>query len=170
MTTVRSIVAGIFLFSLTPIQTVAEEKKENQLPDKAKTILEKAEKFELFSLDPESFGFNKKVPGSFHGWKILGNTTLEEAKLRKEIVESLKEGISKQKGAPKKCFDPRHGIRASVDGKSVDILICFECGWIYVYYDQDEQHSEVVHTTGKPQETFDRILKDAKVLLPKPAR
>jgi len=38
-------------------------------------------------------------------------------------------------GEPMRCFIPRHGFRFSGAAKSCEILICFECLWIYFYYE-----------------------------------
>ena|SRR5260370_6484365 len=153
---------------LTTFYACAAEEKENRLPADAKTILEKAEQFELFSLDPSVEGMKDK--GGFHGWKVLGKTVVKEAEVRKKILADLDKGISDSDGNGAKCFDPRHGIRAKRDGKIVDLVICFECGWIYVFRDDKAERQGVAVTTGKPQAGFDKVLKDAEVPLPKPAR
>jgi len=77
--------------------------------------------------------------------------------------------FAKSDGNGAKCFDPRHGIRATAKGKTVDLVICFECNWVYVYYDNDENRQHVAVTTREPQAVLDKTLKDAGVPLPKPA-
>jgi hypothetical protein len=72
--------------------------------------------------------------------------------------------MAESKGGAK-CFLPRHGIRVTADGKTIDLVICFECSWIYIYYgDKDGPH---VTTSGGPQPAFDKVLKDNGVPLPK---
>jgi len=146
---------------------VAGDPKAHQLPDKAKAILDRAEQLELFSLDPELD--RKAGKDGFHGWKVLGQTVVKDAPARKQVVGSLYNGIAENTGNGAKCFDPRHGVRATVEGKTVDLVICFECSWVYVYYDREGDRQGVAITTGKPQAVFDKVLKDAGVPLPKQA-
>jgi hypothetical protein len=99
-------------------------------------------------------------------WK----TVVKKAAVRKQILAHLDKGISDSDGNGAKCFDPRHGIRAKRDGKTVDLVICIECGWIYVFRDEKAERQGVAITTGKPQTSFDEVLKEAEVPLAKPAR
>src|SRR4051794_15414972 len=91
----------------------AEEFPENPhaVPTDAKAILEKAEKIELFSLDSDE---TKKVTkDGFHGWTVLGKTTVEKADARKELAAAFVKGVAEYKQNGAKCFEPRHGIRAT---------------------------------------------------------
>jgi hypothetical protein len=148
---------------LTAIGAAAAEKRKNELPAKVKAILDKAEQFELLSLDPNSDRPNAK--DHFHGWYVLGKTIVKKAETRKQILDALEKGIS-DRGRAAKCFEPRHGIRATSSGKTVDLVICFECGQVYHYFG-DEAKGTTLFTTSKPQATLDGVLKDAKVPLPK---
>jgi len=136
----------------------AEEKEKNRLPDVLKTVLEKATELEIYSVDPAP-----SKDGEFHGFKILGKTTIKDADKRKELLTKIDAGLANSKGGAK-CFDPRHGIRAVHDGKTVDLVICFACSWVYVYSDQEKR--EVVLETGSDaQELLNKILTDAGVKL-----
>ena len=72
--------------------------------------------------------------------------------MQKQLLDALYKGIADSDGNGAKCFDPRHGIRASVDGKTVDLVICFECSWVYVFYDKDENRRGVAVTTERPRQ------------------
>ena len=64
----------------------------------------------------------------------------------------------------------RHGLRAKLDGKTVDLAICFECLHIKVYANDTEREQPIL-VSGSPEPVFDKILKDAKVkLADKPAK
>src|SRR5262249_25736189 len=136
MTWFRTAVLVAFATLLTSVCAWTGDKKENRLSAETKAILEKAEHFELLSLDPAVEGV--KGEEGFHGWKILGKTAVKDAAVRKQIVTALDKGIAESDGNGAKCFDPRHGIRAQHDGKTVDLVICFECGWIYVFHGDKE--------------------------------
>jgi hypothetical protein len=127
-----------------------------------KEILEKADTFELYSLDPGP----RKVAGGFHGWKVLGKTPVKDAAARKRILAAVYKGLADSDGTVANCFNPRHGIRATHKGKTVDLVICFECLQVQ-FHAGKEQATEL--TTASPQPTLDKVLKDAGVPLAKKA-
>jgi hypothetical protein len=138
---------------------------EQALWEKAKAILTKADKVELYSVDPVPPKQDEKPKDEFRGWNSYGKTELKTAELRKKVLEVAQAG---KPGYGAKCFDPRHGIRATADGKSVDLVICFECSWVHVF---PGDGNEVVRLTiGDHQEVLDGILKDANVTLAPPRR
>ncbi|VTR91989.1 Uncharacterized protein OS=Pirellula staleyi (strain ATCC 27377 / DSM 6068 / ICPB 4128) GN=Psta_0497 PE=4 SV=1 [Gemmata massiliana] len=149
----------VFAFgSLAP----AEDKKENKLPEAVQTALEKAESLELYSLNGET-----NVRDGWHNTKVLGQTTVkgdDAKKIAAAVVKSVGEG---RVGA--KCFIPRHGVRVTHDGKTYDLVICFECRWVYVYTDKNENPQRVTTSTSA-QELLNQILSDAKVPLAKPEK
>jgi hypothetical protein len=139
----------------------ADKEKSNKIPDKARAILEKAEQIELLSIDPERPKENPK--DDFHGWKVLGKTVVKDAEVRKKLVAAFQKGVEENKGEAALCFNPRHGIRASHDGKTADFLICFECFHGHTYV--GEKEIEGFLTTDSPEAVFDKVLKDAMVPL-----
>jgi hypothetical protein len=125
-------------------------------------MLEKAEQFELLSLDPERP--KEKPADAFHGWKVLGKTTAKDAETRKKLVAAFKKGVEDNDGAAAACFRPRHGIRVTHDGKTADFVICYECLFMQVFIGDKQEKG--LRTTGSPAATFNAVLKDAKVPLP----
>jgi len=140
----------------------AAARAENKIPDDVKAVLDKAEKFELISLDPGRDG--EKPKDGFHGWKVLGQTEVKDADTRKKLVAALEKGVKENDGRVAACFNPRHGIKATHDGKTVELVICFEClsisGWT------DGEPFSVL-TSRKAEETFNKTLTDRNVPLPK---
>ncbi|HVK07929.1 MAG TPA: hypothetical protein VM597_04035 [Gemmataceae bacterium] len=137
----------------------AEEK--NQIPDDLRAVLEKADKFELLSLSPERL--KEKPKDAFHGWKVLGQTTVTAAD-RDRLVPAFAKGVADNSGVVAACFNPRHGIRATRGGKTAEFVICFECFQVHAYRgDKKEDDSFLI--TASPQPTFDAVLKAAKVPL-----
>jgi hypothetical protein len=139
----------------------------SRVPEQAAAILEKADQIELYSLEPEPDARTAKDPkvNRFHDWVVLGKTVLKNARTRKQALDALDESVGT--GLKAKCFDPRHGIRASHGGKTVDVVICFECGHVYFYFDPGKED----HTKGSigkgTQPVLDAILKAANVPLAK---
>jgi hypothetical protein len=63
----------------------------------------------------------------------------------------------------------QHGIRAAAGGKTVDLVICFQCGWAYVYLDKEEKAVELI-IGAEQQPVLDKVLTDAKVALTPPPK
>src|SRR5947199_5846779 len=96
----------------------------------------------LYSLDGTfDFEGGKKPEGeAFHNYPVLGQLDVTSLKDRREIVNAVKQGIAEYKGQPAKCFWPRHGIRFTQRGKTIEYLICFECNQLTVYRDREPSH------------------------------
>jgi hypothetical protein len=140
---------------------LAEDKKlENKLPDAVAKALEKAEVFEVYSLDG---GTN--VKDGWHGAKVLGKATVKAAADRKSLASAVKKGVEDGTSGAR-CFIPRHGVSVKYDGKTYDLVICFECSWVYIYTEGADKPL-VLMTADSPQKTFNKILTDAKVPLAK---
>jgi hypothetical protein len=139
----------------------AKEKKAEVDPVAAVVA---ASEIELYSLDP-SFGGRQEE--GFHGWKILGKTTIKDAEPRKALAAAFKKGVEDNEGVVAGCFIPRHGIRVKYDGKTVDLVICFQC-YSFQHFVDDKQ-GKGGPMTPSPQPLFNKVLTDAKVPLPKPA-
>lgn len=136
-----------------------------KIPEPALTALEKGDKFELFSLDPTRT--TEKPPNNFHGWEILGSTKVDKADVRKKLVAALKKAAAENDGVAAGCFNPRHGIRVVHEGKTIDVVICFECYSASVYADDGRKEGFLI--TESAQATFNKVLTDAKIKLPKAA-
>jgi hypothetical protein len=155
----RCIAVALVVVALTgaPVRSA-----EGKIPAAVKTILEKADAYELFSLDPGSR--EEKPKDTFQDWKVLGKTRVDKAETRKQLVAALEKGITDNPDSVANCFEPRHGIRATHQGKTVDLVICFRCAQIQVFLDGKRVEPDIL--TWKTQEpVFDQVLKDAKVPL-----
>ncbi len=137
------------------------DEKVNTIPDKFRTVLEKAETLELLSIDP--IRPKEKSKDSFCGWNVLGRTTVKDAKTCKKLVAALKTGVEGYSGIATRCFEPRHAIRASYRGTTVDFLICFQCVQVAVYVEDKRVTS--FGTSQFPKSVFDGVLTEAKVPL-----
>src|ERR1700757_1521170 len=63
----------------------------NKLPSTAVAILQRADSFELLSLDPRL-----QIPPenrSFHGYRVLNRVTISEANTRQKLVSTLLQGM-----------------------------------------------------------------------------
>jgi hypothetical protein len=142
---------------------VAGSAPAGEFPADIKTALEKADTWELYSLDPQ---FHKDPPKeAFHGFGVLGKTTVKDAAARKKMLAAMEKGAKDNGGEVAACFNPRHGIRIKSGDKTLDLVICFECAQVKDFTGDKEGHGYL--TTRSPQPTLDKVLTDAKVPLPK---
>ena len=157
------------------------------LPKEVRSFLDTTETFSLLSLNPtkpvppeavatwamDSYPPSKRAAitnayksaatkETFHEYIVLGRADIRDAGQRRELLRALYKGIARSGGRMAACFNPRHGIHATRGGKTVDLLICFECSGIAVYADTETGAT----TSNYPQPTFDSALQRAGVLRP----
>ena len=148
-----------------PAGAAGDEKRENKLPDDVVAILTKAAELDLYSLSGNA---EKGDKDAWHGAKVLGKTTVKKEEDRKALVAAAKKAVE-EGGKPARCFIPRHGIRGTHDGKTVDLVICFECGWVYVYKDGEKVNPSLT-ISGSLQKPLNDALTAAKVPLDRPEK
>jgi hypothetical protein len=142
---------------LAPMVSIAGE-----LPAPLQAALEKGGEFHLFSIRPARV---EKTDGAihFHGWEVIGRTSIRDEEKRKKLVGVLKKGVEENQGIGAACFRPRHGIRITEAGKTTDFIICFECFQVQVMVDGLPQKAVLV--TRTPEPAFNEALKQAKLPL-----
>lgn len=119
----------------------------------------------LYSIDGRDFPPGKEpiTEEKFHRYPVLGKVEIKDPDKRKAIITALKKGISESgDGAMADCFWPRHAIKLTENGKTIDYVICFECSRIYIYSGGSIERKP---TTSKPQSVFNKHLQDANVPL-----
>jgi hypothetical protein len=133
----------------------------------AKDILQNADQIELLSLDPREGGGEhevKDVKDLFHDYRSLGSVKVTNGHDRKRLVAEIDSAIAAtHPGEEGACFEPRHGIRATAKGRTVTLVICFQCWNVHVYL--NDALIQNVATKSSPEEFLDRLLKDAGVPL-----
>jgi hypothetical protein len=150
--------AGIALICAL-LNSGADLKSDNQLAPSVLGALRGPGRLELLSLDPSEK--RQESTDRFHGWKILGQTTVRD---KGGVVKAIEKGVADWDGLVARCFRPRHGIRVQSGSSIVELVICFECGLILTYVNGD--WSESVYTLESAQPTLDSVLKKANVRLP----
>jgi len=120
-----------------PLEAPDFSPEKNVLPPEVEKVLRSGEQFTLLSLDPEypSKEDKERVAPSalFHKFRILGKVEIRDPVERATLVRALLAGMADANGMSASCFDPRHGISATLDGDIVDLVICFECLQIHAY-------------------------------------
>jgi hypothetical protein len=177
----RSLVCGITCAAILAFCSCGTNSaSRSKIPDDVNAALEKAESFELFSLDPDEIPADsadssesgpssaKKDEQRFQIWPALGSTTITDKAQREKLIAALQKGVAENDGMAAACFNPRHGIRVKHAGKVYDVVICFECMSASTYVDNVRRKGFLV--TRTPQPEFDAVLKAANVPLPKAAK
>ena len=143
-------------------------------PDGARQVLEQSPQLTLFSIIPgeedyDTVSNTKNLP-MFHSHWVLGQTAVSDPDAKAALLASLYDGFVsapnpnglKQIGTG--CFNPRHGIRAELDGQTVDLLVCFECMKFDGYFN-NHRFPKQRFVNSAPSETFNRVLTAANVPL-----
>src|SRR5690606_3076069 len=99
------------------VTTVAgcDGRGQRDIPAPAHEALAGADEYELLALDPADAA--NPPPDHFHGWRVLGRTSITDAATRKKLNDALRAGARAKDISPMACFDPRHGIRVTRDGR-----------------------------------------------------
>jgi hypothetical protein len=158
----KPLFAGLFAVAAVGLAAGPGRAADNKLPESALKVLQNATEFELYSID---FANEDKGKTGFHDMKVVGKTAVKDADVRKKLVSDFVKGTE---GTlyPAKCFNPRHGIRATHDGKTVDLVICFECAQFDVYGPDGDRSKRLLIGKG-PEPALDKVLRDAGVPKPK---
>jgi hypothetical protein len=137
---------------------------DSKIPEPARTALQKAEQFELFSLDPNPFGKRDDTSERFHGFKVLGKFEVKKAAVRRNLIAAFNASVKESDGKAFECFNPRHGLRIMHNGKPIDLLICFECKNVMSF--NEDGNITWFNATGSAQPVFDETLRKAGIQLP----
>jgi hypothetical protein len=160
-------IVAFFLFILAASAPSAAPLKQ-VWPEQVKDILSNTDELELISLDPSKEG-QYQVSNLF-GWRILGKTKYKRSEDSGKALLSAWEKAISNEGRGAKCFWPRHAIHAEHNNKTVDLLLCFECQWVYVYLDGKRTGWTKFRIDKSIEPQFDKLLKDANVPLAKKAK
>lgn len=162
---------------LAQLRRSVEELRD--LPAPLWDALQHADSYELFSIDPttiqsamsESSATNTPAssPTMLHGYLVLGSVSVTDAATRTELNDALLDAVRRWDGLVSACgFEPRHAIRLRRGGRTIDFLICFQCGDMCVYDDAsaDPKKSYARFVMRGAPPIFNQVLIDNHVPLP----
>jgi hypothetical protein len=135
----------------------------NDIPSTTLSAMQHADRYELLSLDPSRIR-TTPPPGNFHGWRVLGRTSIDDLATRQKLTNALRAGARENGSMAALCFKPRHGIHVVVHGSNVrDLVICFECLQVEVF--ENGQAAKGFLISDSPQPVFDDALRVAGIPL-----
>jgi hypothetical protein len=163
------LVAALFVNGSSKGQAGEYPREEQALSNQTRAILDKSEKFILYSLDPYPPYEETAENPRFHSHPILGQTEITDTKQKQELLAALYAAADEYRregfAAPfPSCFKPRHGIKAVAGTNWVELLICFECKQVEEYTSKGRG---VTMVGDNPARLFNRTLQKAKVPLSK---
>lgn len=121
-----------------PLRVPSVEQLRAAFPGDARRVLETSEKLTLLLVDPSEGDYDAPTGSGFYDHRVVGQAVVESS-AKPELLASFYDGLVPPGGSQNGlkqiafCFNPRHGIRAVLDGKTVDLMICFECRHFEVY-------------------------------------
>ncbi len=136
-------------------------REENVFSPAEQKVLNSAQQFTIFALNPGGRPTEgEEVAGEFHGFPILGQAEIRNPAERAALLHALYYGIDDSNGNAASCFDPRHGIRVTSNGETVDLVICFACLQVDVYFGNQ---SRQLLTSRLPQPVFNQAFRNANL-------
>ncbi len=104
-------------------------------PSDQRDVLEQAETITLYTLNPTPLrdGVLSPEKERFRNYGVLGRAEIKGEDGHRRLVEALYSGVRGEGAGPASCFNPRHGLRFVKGAETIDVLICFECTWVYIF-------------------------------------
>ena len=98
---------------------------------------------------------NSRAENYFHDQKIVGSVKISKEEAE-EILEQILLGLEEESSAWM-CFYPRHGFKVAFENSTVEFLICFQCGSLWIY---DDSGVDDFLTSTRADRFFHNILKE----------
>lgn len=143
-----------------------ENKIDKLLSKGDQEVFKKADNIEVLEIDGNSVNWVdfKKAENQilnekdrFHGYKVLSNKKVSAEADKQKLTETLLPSIGE--GMMARCFFPRHGLRATFNNNTVELLICFECGFVYAFNGKGYKYESISESL---QDSLDSFLEDSK--------
>lgn len=147
----------IFSFWLLSRQP-SNEQINKAFPSDSFKLFNDGKNITLYSLKP---GGQIESKEDFHYFTVLGKTEVKSGSSRFLLKHFLVNGMVSAYGAA--CFNPRHGLRILDEEKTLDVVICFECGHFVTYYDNQTGEGELESFTAEA--LYNQMLENAEVKL-----
>jgi hypothetical protein len=116
----------------------------------------------VYSVDPHSARQQDKSKGEwFRGYRVLGKIAIKDSSTKRKIIVGIAQGYKVKPERTLDCFDPRHAVSICENGKTIDHLICFGCGYALKMTNDDTGGMSTF--SNAPSEILNKVLKDAGI-------
>lgn len=140
-----------------------EKLRLERIAPAVREALEDPEQLEIFSLEP--IPVSDDTP-QFHDWKVLGKLRIDKPTTRKQLGATLRDAMARDVSHVPSCFNPRHGIRLVKEGKTVDLVICFQCMQYQPFAAGVDPTFPLI--SAEPAPLLNQVLEDAGIALAAP--
>ncbi len=123
---------------------------DSTLPLKVRRVLDKAETLEVLGLSSDD--------KAGIGWHPDVKVSLPVGSERAELLNSFFFDASAGPN-PSACFIPRHGLKATYKGKTVEVIICYQCHLFVVEGDFGEFDGGVYTEGSAAHRLLEKILR-----------
>lgn len=131
----------------------------DELSPAFRTILCSTDALELVAVDPDwPTPASMADPATLHGYTVRGRATVTDRAERLELLQALAAAARENDGMVAACFNPRHALIAHHQGRTAELIICFECLTFQVW--DGAEHVETVDLSATPRPLFDHIFED----------
>ncbi|HRH42447.1 MAG TPA: hypothetical protein PKY82_12540 [Pyrinomonadaceae bacterium] len=132
-----------------------QEKYLNEsLSPQAREVLENAEKFEVLAEVNEDRKSDRDIL-TFEPNRIAKIINEND---KKEILESFYFDASRE-DPPASCYEPHHGLRATYQGKTVEIEICFSCSRFEVKSPFGNFEGTITRENPRSEKVLEKIIR-----------
>lgn len=137
--------------------------------EQAKRIIpsEGISKLELISVTPElnpASIIRPDASKTFHGYPILGRREIENQSVINDLLGSVNKSL-RPHVANLCLFFPRHGLKIFYKDSEVDYLICYQCGDVEKFQNNNDNKPGTLSIDKSSKEVLDRYLTEAKIPL-----
>ncbi|MBB5036962.1 hypothetical protein [Prosthecobacter dejongeii] len=108
----------------------------NKLPSEVLESIKKSPTVIFLSLEPKPENLSEDDPAhrvTLKDYPILGSFQLNNEQ-KHLVADTLSTQVPIFALEASKCFDPRHAIRIEKGSETMDLLICYDCGWIEIHH------------------------------------
>ncbi len=153
-------IQGLLFFTVLSVSSAPGRRP--QLPKEVREGLASSSSITLYSLQP--WGGPDIPQWDFHGHHVLGRLDLS-ADQAKTAIAALNSALSAgDADVMSACLiEPRHALAFKVGGDACDILICYKCGQLEIF--KNDQHLPFDGSIGGKPDVLNRLLKSAAIPL-----
>ena len=129
---------------------------DESLPREARKILENAESFEVFA------EINKDERSETDTLTFVPNRVvrIKTEKQKKDILEAFYFDAAHE-DAPAVCYEPHHSLKATANGKTVEIEICYSCSRFEVKGLPSRFWGTIVRDNRKSEDLLTSIIEES---------
>ncbi len=146
------------LYSLKPIDRITSSCTPAANPDCAPCTVVSWRGNNFLTSSPAHSPTVQETP-TFYDNYILGQTQISGS-TKSDAIHTLYQGLVKG-AVPMMCFEPRLGMRAVKNGRTLDMVICFECQQMVLRMNGKQAGGGLISSRYKPY--FDKLFDAAKV-------